>query len=148
MVSSYFHLPHAGHMEYIAKAKELAGPDGLVYAIVNNEHQCVLKKGFCFMPDKDRLAIISNLRNVDKAFLSIDTDRSCCKTIQMICDTEEHHPTIWYNDADVNTATKCPEEGVCALNGIELKYGTSTKVQSSTWIFEHSVKKAYEVMFS
>ena len=33
---------HSGHSEYAANARKLAGSDGFVYAIVNNEESIVL----------------------------------------------------------------------------------------------------------
>ena len=138
---------HAGHCEYAANARALAGPDGLVYAIVNNDEQSVLKKGYSFVPEQDRLAVVAALKYVDKAFLSIDVDRTCCATIQMICDKEAHKPTDWFNEGDVNASNRCPEEGVCEANSIAVVYGEAPKVQSSSWILEKSVKIAYEKMF-
>ena len=45
-VSGYFDPIHVGHLEYLKMAKELG--DSLV-VIVNNNHQCKLKKGKPFM---------------------------------------------------------------------------------------------------
>ena len=45
-VSGYFDPIHIGHLEYFKLAKELG--DKLI-VIVNNTHQCVLKKGKPFM---------------------------------------------------------------------------------------------------
>ena len=50
-VSGYFDPIHVGHIEYINNAKKLG--DWLV-VIVNNNNQCVLKKGKFFMDEKDR----------------------------------------------------------------------------------------------
>jgi cytidyltransferase-like protein len=147
VVSLYASPIHHGHIEYLRNARELAGPNGLVYAIVNTDEQSILKKGFSFIPEQDRLAVISSSKYVDKAFLSIDKDRTCCKTIQMICDTEKYKPTICLNNADVNPNNPSPEEGVCIKNNIKMVYQETPKVQSSTWILEKSVKDAYEIMF-
>lgn len=147
LVSGYFSPAHFGHMEYFRLAKEFAGEDGLVYAIVNSDHQSCLKKGFSFVPEQDRLAVISSLRYVDKAFLSIDKDRTVCETIQWICDNVEPKPTHVLNGGDVTADAPCPEEGVCNKNDIEAVYGFGDKVQSSSWILDKSVKEAYKHMF-
>ncbi len=128
-------------------AKELAGPHGSVICIVNNDHQSCLKKGYSFIPEQDRLAVMASLKWVDKAVLSIDTDRTVCSTIQMLCDQEEHKPTIMFNEGDVTANARCPEEDVCQRNGIRIIYGNAGKTQSSSWILEKSVKIAYEKMF-
>ena len=65
-ISGYFDPLHVGHLEYINKAKELG--DYLV-VIVNNNHQCKLKKGKFFMDEKDRVEIVKNLKSVDEVFL-------------------------------------------------------------------------------
>lgn len=146
VISGYFNPCHEGHCEYAKLAKESVGEDGLVYCIVNNDRQAILKKGYSFVPEKDRLAIMGSLKFIDKAFLSVDTDRTVCKTIQMICDTEEFRPTHFANGGDVTVGNRCPEEDVCHKNGIELVYGFGDKIQSSSWILEKSVKDAYKTM--
>ena len=147
MVFSLYGNPlHKGHVEYASNARKLAGPDGLVYAIVNNDRQAVLKKGYAFVPEQDRVSVVGALRFVDRAFLSIDTDRSVCATLQMVCDTAAARPTHWFNEGDVTPESPCPEEAVCGSNNIEVVYGGAPKVQSSSWILEGSVRAAYAVM--
>ena len=72
LVSGYFDPIHVGHLEYLKLSKELG--DRLV-VIVNNNHQCVLKKGKPFMDEKDRVEIVKSLKVVDEVFLSIDMDK-------------------------------------------------------------------------
>ena len=50
-VSGYFDPIHIGHLDYLELAKKLG--DKLV-VIVNNNHQCKLKKGKPFMDELDR----------------------------------------------------------------------------------------------
>ena len=50
-ISGYFDPIHVGHIEYINNAKKLG--DWLI-VIVNNNKQCVLKKGKHFMDENDR----------------------------------------------------------------------------------------------
>jgi cytidyltransferase-like protein len=145
--SLYANPIHSGHIEYAENARKLAGPDGIVYAIVNNDKQAILKKGYSFIPEKDRVAVIGALKYVDKVFLSTDTDRTVCKTLQMICDTEKHKPTHFFNDGDVNPNNRCPEEDICDKNNMVVAYGGSDKIQASSWILEKSVKAAYANMF-
>lgn len=147
LFSGYFDPIHHGHCEYAKNARELAGKDGLVYAIVNNDKQAIMKKGFSFVPQEDRVAVVSSLKYVNKVFLSIDNDRTVCKTIQHICDTEEFKPTHWFNEGDVTSSNPCPEEDVCNMNGIKIVYGSGDKVQSSSWILKKSVEVAYNKLF-
>ena len=80
-ISGYFDPIHVGHLEYINMAKKLG--DKLV-VIVNNNYQCELKKGKPFMDEKDRVTIVSNLKNVDEVFLSIDKDKKLIVTIKKV----------------------------------------------------------------
>ena len=149
MISGHVNIIHRGHIECMQLAKEFAGSDGLVYFIVNSDRQSILKKGFSFHPEEDRLAVVSAIRFVDRAFLAIDEDRSVRKTLQKMCDVlpEGFKPTHFANGGDVTAASGCAEEEVCKMNGIELVYGLGDKVQSSTWILEKSVKEAYKVLY-
>jgi D-beta-D-heptose 7-phosphate kinase/D-beta-D-heptose 1-phosphate adenosyltransferase len=148
VISGYMSPIHQGHIEYFRLAKEFAGKDGSVYVIVNSDQQSVLKKGYSFVPEDDRLAIVGAVRYVDKAILSIDTDRTVCKTIQMLYDTEVNKPTHFANGGDVTESNACPEGAVCAANGIELVYGLGDKIQSSSWILEKSIKEVNRQMIA
>ncbi len=148
IISGYWVCCHEGHLEYAKLAKEFLGDDGFLYCIVNSDHQSILKKGFSFVPEKDRLALMGAIRYIDKAILSIDKDRTVCETIQYICDNLEPKPQFFINGGDVTATSKCPEEDVCHKNNIELIYGFGDKIQSSSWILEKSVKVAYEKMYN
>jgi cytidyltransferase-like protein len=147
IVSGYYSPCHAGHIEYVKLAKDYVGKDGVVYVIVNNDNQAILKKGYSFIPENDRLAIMDSLKYVDKAFLSIDTDRTVCKTIEWIYNNAKHKATHFGNGGDVTPDNPSPEDNVCKKNGIEMVYGLGDKIQSSSWILEKSVKDAYKIMF-
>jgi D-beta-D-heptose 7-phosphate kinase/D-beta-D-heptose 1-phosphate adenosyltransferase len=147
VISGYFQFCHAGHVEYAKLAKDFAGEDGIVYVIVNSDYQSILKKKFSFVPENDRLAVMGALKYVDQAFLSIDTDRTVCKTIEYLCKHAPHKPTHFANGGDVTVGSLCPEEAVCTENGINLVYGLGDKIQSSSWILDKSVKEAYDVLF-
>ena len=76
--SGYFNPIHYGHIEYLEKSKQLG--DKLI-VIVNSDKQSHLKKGTSFMPENERLKIVRSLRCVDAAILSVDEDRTVCKTL-------------------------------------------------------------------
>ena len=102
-VSGYFDPIHIGHLDYLELAKKLG--DKLV-VIVNNNHQCKLKKGKPFMDELDRIRIVESRGFVDEVFLSIDSDRSVCKSL------EEIKPDIFANGGDRATS-EVPESVVC-----------------------------------
>ena len=54
------------------------------FVIVNNDHQRALKGSKEFQKEEERVYIISNIKPVDHCILSIDKDRTVCKTIEKI----------------------------------------------------------------
>ena len=121
-VSGYFDPIHIGHLDYLELAKKLG--DKLV-VIVNNNHQCKLKKGKPFMDELDRMRIVESLGIVDEVFLSIDSDRSVCKSLQEI------KPDIFANGGDRATS-EVPESVVCKKYNIEMVDGLGDKIRSSS----------------
>ena len=121
-VSGYFDPIHVGHLEYLKLAKELG--DKLV-VIVNNNHQCILKKGKSFMNEADRVEIVKALEIVDEVFLSIDQDKSVCASL------EEVKPNIFANGGDRHTS-EVPETAVCKTNNIKIVGGLGEKIRSSS----------------
>ena len=121
-VSGYFDPIHIGHIEYLRMAKELG--DSLV-VIVNNNYQCKLKKGKHFMDENDRVEIVKALRFVDEVFLSVDKDRTVCKSL------EEIKPDIFANGGDRATS-EVPETPVCKKFNIKMVDGLGDKIRSSS----------------
>ena len=121
-VSGYFDPIHVGHLEYLRMAKELG--DFLV-VIVNNNYQCKLKKGKHFMDENDRVEIVKALRFVDEVFLSVDKDRTVCKSL------EEIKPDIFANGGDRATS-EVPETPVCKKFNIKMVDGLGDKIRSSS----------------
>ncbi len=121
-VSGYFDPIHVGHLEYLKLAKELG--DKLV-VIVNNNHQCILKKGKPFMDEADRVEIVKAFGIVDEVFLSIDQDKSVCASLERI------KPNIFANGGDRHTG-EVPETVVCKTNNIKIVDGLGGKIRSSS----------------
>ena len=121
-VSGYFDPIHVGHLEYLRMAKELG--DSLV-VIVNNNYQCKLKKGKHFMDENDRVEIVKALRFVDEVFLSVDKDRTVCKSL------EEIKPDVFANGGDRATS-EVPETLVCKKFNIKMVDGLGDKIRSSS----------------
>ena len=121
-VSGYFDPIHVGHLEYLKLAKELG--DKLV-VIVNNNHQCILKKGKPFMDEADRVEIVKALGIVDEVFLSIDQDKSVCASLERV------KPNIFANGGDRHTG-EVPETVVCKANNIKIVDGLGGKIRSSS----------------
>ena len=133
IVSGYFNPIHKGHLEYFQNAKKLAD---VLFVIVNNDHQRALKQSKEFQLEQERMLIVSSLRMVDTAILSIDTDRTVCATIASIAkDYGQEFDLAFANGGDQNNNT-IPERPICEKMGIALLDGLGDKIQSSSWLLK------------
>jgi cytidyltransferase-like protein len=134
ITSGYFDPLHVGHLECLKMAKELG--DKLV-VIVNNNHQAVLKKGRAFMHDEDRAYIIRALECVDEVIISVDTDKSVCRSIE-----EVWHKNIGACDEIIfakggdRMSHEIPEATICKNLKIKIVDGLGAKIRSSSELTE------------
>lgn len=122
-VSGYFNPLHVGHLEMIRKAKKMGNQ---LVAIVNNDKQVAIKGAVPFMPEADRLKIVAALRDVDKVFLSVDTDRTVCRSLAKV------HPDIFANGGDRKSIGDVPEYPICQKLGIKMVDGLGKKIRASS----------------
>ena len=133
IVSGYFNPLHKGHLEYFNNAKTIADK---LFVIVNNDHQRALKGSREFQDENERMIIVSNIKAVDKAVLSIDTDRTVCKTIESIAgEFGDEFDLGFANGGDQNNDT-IPEREVCDMMNVTLIDGLGDKIQSSSWLLK------------
>ena len=133
VVSGYFNPLHKGHLELFNKSKEFG--DYLV-VIVNSDLQRELKGSNEFQNEDERLEIISSLKPVSQAIISIDKDRTQCETLRMLYEKYSHTYTLAFaNGGDQNNDT-IPERVVCEELGIELIDGLGDKIQSSSLLLK------------
>ena len=133
IVSGYFNPIHKGHLEYFNNAKALSDK---LFVIVNNDHQRELKGSKEFQDENERMIIVSNIKAVDKAILSIDTDRTVCATIKMIAEQFGSEFDFGFaNGGDQNNDT-IPERTVCEEMNVALIDGLGDKIQSSSWLLK------------
>jgi len=121
-VSGYFDPLHVGHLELFKNARQIG--DYLI-VIVNSDEQARMKKGYVFMKCEDRMRIVSAIRGVDEVVKSIDTDRTICRTLEMV------KPDIFANGGDRHNQ-EIPEAEVCRQYGIEIIDGLGDKIRSSS----------------
>ena len=137
IVSGYFNPIHKGHIEYFNSAKVLADK---LFVIVNNDYQRSLKGSKEFQNEDERMIIVSNIKSVDEAVLSIDQDRTVCATLNMIAEKYGHkYQLAFANGGDQNNET-IPEREICNETGIKLIDGLGDKIQSSSWLLEDKNK--------
>tara|TARA_B100001939_G_scaffold9360_1_gene8468 strand:+ start:991 stop:1419 length:429 start_codon:yes stop_codon:yes gene_type:complete len=134
IVSGYFNPIHKGHIEYFKLSKEKAD---LLFVIVNNDLQRSLKGSKEFMLEDERVLIVSNIKVVDKVFLSIDEDRSVIKTIQKIHNDYESKYKLYFSNGGDQNNQLIPEREICEKLRIKLIDDMGQKVQSSSWLLNN-----------
>ena len=134
IVSGYFNPIHKGHIEYFNNAK--VNGDYLI-VIVNSDYQRALKGSKEFQNEDERVFIVSNIKSVDKVFLSIDQDRTVCETIRHIHQRLfKDFELAFANGGDQNN-NSIPEVPICQELGIKLIDGLGDKIQSSSWLLNN-----------
>ena len=129
-ITGHFDPIHVGHVRHIQAASKL----GTLIVIVNPDEHCITKKGYCFMPYKERSEIIGSIRGVDSVVLNIDNDGTTAKSL------EWYKPDIFAKGGD-RTEESMPknELEVCRDLGIEIVYNVGgEKIQSSSKLVERS----------
>ena len=85
------------------------------------------------MNESERLEVVRNIKYVDDVFLSIDEDKSVCKSLEKL------KPDIFAKGGDRNSSN-IPELDVCKKYNIKLVDGLGEKIQSSSDLIK-GVKK-------
>jgi len=133
IVSGYFNPLHKGHIEYFSLAKKNGD---ILVVIINNDIQRSNKGSKEFMLEDERELIISNLKIVDKTYLSIDTDSTVRKTIEMIYKELENNYEIFFANGGDQKNESIPEKEICENLGITLIDNLGEKIQSSSWLLK------------
>lgn len=144
-VSGGFDPIHIGHVRLFEHAKALG--DELV-VILNNDNWLKKKKGYAFMPERERKEVIAALRPVDRVVISKHSadpgDMSVSRELG------ELRPQIFANGGDRNEADAAnprsslyKDLNACKKYGIEMIFnlGKGGKIQSSSWLLEDYLAK-------
>jgi cytidyltransferase-like protein len=133
IVSGYFNPIHKGHLEYFINAK---AKGDLLFVIVNSDHQRAIKGSKEFQKEDERLFIVQHIKEVDQAFLSIDRDRTVCKTLEYLYQQFGSKFRLAFANGGDQTNQSIPEVPICKELGIELIDGMGDKIQSSSWLLK------------
>ena len=133
IVSGYFNPLHKGHLELFEKAK--ASGDEL-WVIVNSDLQRELKGSKEFMDEKERLIIVKAIGIVDKALISIDTDKTQCVTLSDLAEKYSKEFQLYFANGGDQNNDSISEVSVCKEKGIGLLEGLGNKIQSSSWLLK------------
>ena len=135
-VSGGFDPIHIGHIRMFQEAKALG--DELI-VILNNDNWLHKKKGYVFMPEKERQEIIESIKGVDRVVLTEHS--SDTNDMSVVSEVRKLKPDIFVNGGD-RTNTNTPEMDVCREIDCEMVFGVGHggKVQSSSWLVEAARK--------
>lgn len=133
-VSGGFDPVHIGHIELLREAKKLGGK---LVVILNNDHWLKKKKGFVFMNERERKAVLLAIRYVDEVVITSHPDNpadmSICRELEAL------KPEIFANggdrdkkDADDKSSSLNPEQELCNRLGIKMVFNLGKKMQSSS----------------
>ena len=77
------------------------------------------------MDEKDRVIITSSLKDVDEVYLSVDHDKTVCKSLELL------KPDIFANGGDRKN-NEIPESAICKKYNIQIIDGLGKKIRSSS----------------
>ena len=126
-VSGGFDPVHIGHIRMIRDASRY----GDVMVIINSDDWLMRKKGYVFMPWKERAEIMGNIKGVRLVTQVDDSDGTVCEALK------KHKPDAFANGGDRKTENT-PEMDVCEELGIQMMWsiGGNDKPQSSSWLVD------------
>lgn len=135
IVSGYFNPLHGGHLDMLEAARVYGN---YLIVIVNNDKQQKIKKGKIILDEGNRLRLISALKAVDEAVLSIDNDPTVIKTLRELAVKYKNDTLIFANGGDRDGFREVPETEICKQLDIKMIFGIGSdkvvKRDSSTRI--------------
>ncbi len=127
-VSGGFDPVHWGHVKMIADASRYAP----VMIILNSDSWLMRKKGYVFMPWKERAYILGNIKGVSVVSAVDDSDGTVCAALKNL------RPTYFANGGD-RKQENTPEMEVCKELGIQMLWNIGgEKIQSSSDLVENT----------
>tara|TARA_X000000950_G_C13797622_1_gene612087 strand:- start:420 stop:962 length:543 start_codon:yes stop_codon:yes gene_type:complete len=145
MTSGGFDPMHVGHVRCIKSTVDRARNKdihpwqmmGLVVVVVNADSFLVRKKGYAFMPLRERMEIIDAIEGVDYVVSwETDGDQTVCGAIDIL------KPTYFTKGGDRFDASTIPEWDICQKINCEIITGVGAggKVQSSSELVERAMQ--------
>lgn len=136
LVTGGFDPLHSGHIEYFKEAKKLGTK---LIVGVNSDDWLTRKKGRPFMPFTERVALIEEMKVVDKVIGFDDSDDSACHAIFHTMSTHGSGTKVIFANGGDRTNTTTPEyKTYSSYPHVEFVFGVGGehKMNSSSWILE------------
>lgn len=128
VVSGGFDPVHIGHLEMLKEAREIG--DHLT-VILNSDKFLKEKKGFIFMPFKERKKILLGFSVVDDVRKCIDKDNTVCETLKLL--RLKNKVDVFANGGDRKNKNDIPEYKICKKLKIKMIFNIGGgKIQSSS----------------
>ena len=136
MVSGGFDPIHVGHLRMINEASQW----GAVIVVINSDDWLKRKKGYIFMPWKERAEILGNIKGIVMVSNVDDSDGTVCEAIQRL------KPNAFANGGD-RKKENTPEMTVCDELGVQMLWGVGgvDKPQSSSWLVNKAMEQLNEI---
>jgi len=131
MVSGGFDPIHVGHIRMIQEAAEY----GIVMVVVNSDDWLRRKKGFHFMPWRQRAEILYAIKGVGGVYEVNDSDGTVCDALKKL------KPDYFANGGD-RKLHNTPEMDVCEELNIEMLWGIGgeDKANSSSYMVKNAIE--------
>lgn len=141
LVTGGFDPLHSGHIEYFKAASKLG--DKLIVGL-NSDEWLTRKKGKPFMPLKERISVIENLKMVDEVITWDDSDGSASAVIfRLRCTIRDNDSIIFANGGD-RTETNTPEQKLWEDTiGVEFAFGVGGEKQNSSSVILNNWDKEF-----
>ena len=88
------------------------------------------------MDENERLIIVSAIKYVDKALISIDKDKTQQATLAYLADSYNKDFDLFFANGGDQNNESIPEVPICREKGIEFIEGLGDKIQSSSWLLK------------
>ncbi len=126
-ISGGFDPVHIGHVRMMQEAKAMGNR---LVVIINNDNWLKKKKGYTFMPEDERAAVIAAIKYVDDVIITSHPkdpqDMSVCNELEQL------KPDVFANGGD-RKADNIPEYQLCEKLGIDMAFNVGGgKAQSSS----------------
>lgn len=133
-VSGGFDPVHVGHVRMIRAAAEI----GDVVVIINSDRWLKSKKGYIFMPWKERAEILESIKGVVSVVHAVDDDGTVCDSL---VDLRDGMGLDCFANGGDRKSNNTPEMNICKQYGIEMLWNVGGgKIQSSSWLVKGSKK--------
>ena len=132
LVSGGFDPLHVGHVQLFEEAAKY----GKLIVALNSDDWLRRKKGYAFMPIREREKIIEALSCVWLAVRFNDNDGTAIDAIR------RQKPDYFANGGD-RTTKNVPEQDICDALNVEMLWGIGgeDKPQSSSWLVNNVIKQ-------